>query len=87
VPFFGDIPVLGALFRSKRFQNKETELVVFVTPRAVDKNSAEQEQNMGRVMERLDKAPRVGTPDLAAVPLGGGSVSTGIGSDALPSLR
>jgi pilus assembly protein CpaC len=32
VPFLGDIPVLGALFRSKRFQHNETELVVFVIP-------------------------------------------------------
>lgn len=32
VPFLGDIPILGALFKSKRYQNRETELVVFVTP-------------------------------------------------------
>jgi pilus assembly protein CpaC len=31
-PFLGDIPVLGALFRSTRFQKQETELVVIVTP-------------------------------------------------------
>lgn len=35
VPFLGDLPILGPLFRSKRYQNKETELVVFVTPRIV----------------------------------------------------
>jgi pilus assembly protein CpaC len=32
----GDIPVLGALFRSVRYQRKETELVVLVTPRLVE---------------------------------------------------
>jgi pilus assembly protein CpaC len=32
VPFLGDIPVLGALFRSTRFQRQETELVIIVTP-------------------------------------------------------
>ncbi|MEO1767794.1 type II and III secretion system protein family protein [Thiobacter aerophilum] len=32
VPFLGDIPILGALFKSKRYQKRETELVVFVTP-------------------------------------------------------
>ena len=32
VPWLGDIPILGALFRSNKFQNKETELVVIVTP-------------------------------------------------------
>jgi len=31
-PFLGDIPVLGALFRSTKFQRHETELVVIVTP-------------------------------------------------------
>jgi pilus assembly protein CpaC len=34
-PVFGDIPVLGALFRSVQFQRNETELVMIVTPRIV----------------------------------------------------
>jgi pilus assembly protein CpaC len=68
VPFIGDIPVLGALFRSKRFQNNETELVVFVTPVAVDKNTFEQEASMAQATTRLGSVPRVGTPDLDAVP-------------------
>lgn len=35
VPVLGQIPVLGALFRSTEFQRRETELVVIVTPRLV----------------------------------------------------
>jgi pilus assembly protein CpaC len=35
LPFFGDIPVLGALFRSTQFEKNETELVMIVTPRLV----------------------------------------------------
>jgi pilus assembly protein CpaC len=31
-PFLGDVPVLGALFRSQRFQRNETELVILITP-------------------------------------------------------
>ena len=31
-PLLGDIPVLGQLFRSKRFDARETELVITVTP-------------------------------------------------------
>jgi len=31
-PFLGDLPVLGALFRSTNFRREETELVVIVTP-------------------------------------------------------
>ncbi len=35
VPWIGDVPVLGALFRSSRYKNFETELVIIVTPRLV----------------------------------------------------
>ncbi len=31
-PWLGDVPVLGALFRSSNFQKDETELVIVVTP-------------------------------------------------------
>jgi pilus assembly protein CpaC len=31
-PGLGDLPVLGALFRSQEFVNNETELVIIVTP-------------------------------------------------------
>ena len=31
-PGLGDIPVLGALFKSDRFQRAESELVIIVTP-------------------------------------------------------
>lgn len=31
-PFLGDIPILGALFRSNGFRRSETELVIVVTP-------------------------------------------------------
>ena len=34
-PILGDIPILGALFKSKSFQNNETELVIIVTPHLV----------------------------------------------------
>ncbi|MHB2169170.1 type II and III secretion system protein family protein [Alsobacter sp. R-9] len=32
LPWLGSVPVLGALFRSQAFQQKDTELVVIVTP-------------------------------------------------------
>jgi pilus assembly protein CpaC len=35
VPLLGDIPILGALFRSPRFQNNETELVFLITVKLV----------------------------------------------------
>jgi pilus assembly protein CpaC len=35
IPLLGDIPVIGALFRSTRFQNNETELLFLVTVKLV----------------------------------------------------
>ena len=34
-PILGDIPILGALFRSSEFQNDKTELLFVITPRLV----------------------------------------------------
>jgi pilus assembly protein CpaC len=36
IPGLGDLPVLGPLFRSVRYQNKETELVILVTANLVE---------------------------------------------------
>ncbi|MFD1341178.1 type II and III secretion system protein family protein [Litorisediminicola beolgyonensis] len=35
VPWLGQLPILGALFRSSGFQKRETDLVILVTPRLV----------------------------------------------------
>ncbi len=35
VPALGDLPVLGRLFKSRAFRDRQTELVVFITPRFV----------------------------------------------------
>jgi pilus assembly protein CpaC len=35
VPWIGSVPVLGALFSSKSYQQQETDLVIIVTPRLV----------------------------------------------------
>jgi pilus assembly protein CpaC len=35
VPWVGSVPVLGALFRSAAYQQKETDLVIIVTPRLI----------------------------------------------------
>jgi len=33
IPVLGDLPIIGALFKSKRFERNETELAIFMTPR------------------------------------------------------
>lgn len=35
LPWLGDVPILGSLFKSSSFQKQDTELVVIVTPRLV----------------------------------------------------
>ena len=55
LPFIGDVPILGALFRSKRYQNKETELVVFVTPSVVDSHSPGLVDRVNRTNARLQR--------------------------------
>lgn len=39
IPVLGDLPVIGALFRSSNYRNKKSELVIFVTPSIYDAKS------------------------------------------------
>lgn len=45
-PVLGDIPILGALFRSVRYQRRQTELVVLVTPRLVEPMDPDEVTNL-----------------------------------------
>ena len=36
VPFFGDLPLVGVLFRQNTTTSNKTELLVFITPRIVN---------------------------------------------------
>jgi type IV pilus assembly protein PilQ len=36
VPFLGDLPIIGALFRSSSTQNNRSEVIILVTPRIID---------------------------------------------------
>ena len=38
VPFFGDLPVLGNLFKKRSSQNDKQELLIFITPRIMDES-------------------------------------------------
>jgi pilus assembly protein CpaC len=40
-PFLGDLPILGALFRSTSYKRSETELVIIVTPYLVRPTSGQ----------------------------------------------
>jgi pilus assembly protein CpaC len=42
LPWIGEVPVLGSLFRSASFQKRETDLVIIVTPRLVQPTRPDQ---------------------------------------------
>ncbi len=46
VPGIGDVPILGALFRSVQFQRSQTELVILVTPEIVAPLDAHQKVSL-----------------------------------------
>ena len=35
LPILGDIPIIGGLFRSEKFERGESELIILITPRIV----------------------------------------------------
>jgi type IV pilus assembly protein PilQ len=39
VPFFGDLPVIGWFFKSRRENDDRTEILVFITPKITNKAS------------------------------------------------
>src|SRR5690349_16417442 len=51
IPVLGDIPILGALFRSTRFQNNETELLFLVTVKLVNADSPGAGPDPRRLMD------------------------------------
>ncbi len=54
-PVLGDIPILGAIFRSSSFQKRETELIIIVTPHLVKPfDMAKQTLPTGQYIEPND---------------------------------
>jgi pilus assembly protein CpaC len=71
VPFLGDIPVLGQLFRSRAYEKDQTELVVMVTPTIVRRDSTGVSEGLPSLVEPYigpnpkplpNPAPYVGSP-------------------------
>jgi pilus assembly protein CpaC len=82
IPGIKDVPVLGALFRSRDFQNEETELVVIVTPYLVDPTDPQgfRDPDRGFVMAQDARTMLFGKiNDVYAVP--------GSGVDKVPAPK
>lgn len=54
VPGMGDVPILSALFRSKKFQNNETELAIFVRPVVVSSDNDDMQKRVMRSQAIVD---------------------------------
>lgn len=65
LPWLQNIPVLGALFASRRYQQRETELAIFVTPKIVSQSEPALLDRVQRGRDVLQTAfpepPRLGT--------------------------
>ena len=57
LPALGELPVLGRLFRSRAFRDRQTELVVFVTPRFADAEPPGAAATAPSPVERLRSEP------------------------------
>ncbi len=61
VPFFGDIPIIGELFKSRENSKTTTELIAFITPHVVDNPDALAEfsetdtQRLDEISKPLDQ--------------------------------
>ncbi len=55
VPFLGDIPVIGWLFRGERTSSTKTNLIVFITPKIVRDSAQMKELVVNEVRNRKDR--------------------------------
>src|SRR6185436_3504278 len=62
LPWLGDVPILGSLFKSSSYQKHDTELVVIVTPRLVQPNAPNQ-----LVASPLDQTQPANDPEFFAL--------------------
>ena len=61
VPLLGDVPVLGRLFRSDAFQNRRTDLVIFVTPDVITPLSNDNRALIQKARDIGNRVPPVET--------------------------
>jgi Flp pilus assembly secretin CpaC len=69
VPYLGDMPFLGALFRNTSYQNQESDLIMSVTPQIVQPLPANGRVNLptehGPMTERSVRTKAVYPPDVS----------------------
>lgn len=56
VPFIGQIPILGELFKSRHFQKRDSELLIYVTPRLISSGNEEKKMALEEMKRKFDLA-------------------------------
>ncbi len=93
LPMVGEVPILGALFRSDRFQRNETELVIIITPylvRPAESARVLTTPNQGFVppndVERILLLRQTGRASASAAPAGAPRPAAGRGLSGNPGF-
>lgn len=56
LPGLGNLPVIGKLFKSRRFHNRETEMVVLITPRLAEADGRLPDARADALQQRVSEA-------------------------------
>ena len=82
VPVLGDIPLLGSLFRSRKLEETQTELVIFVTPHILSQTGHLSEEQEKVLRERFLEGGAKGAPPGAPAPAAPSSSAPSSAGDA-----
>ncbi len=55
IPAIGDLPIIGELFKSRSFQDKKSEMIVFITPRIVEPGTSSQSDDIERIRKKFEE--------------------------------
>jgi len=59
VPFLGDIPILGELFKSRDFKDKKSELLILVTPQIITVDHDSHQNRLKKAQELIGEAEQL----------------------------
>ncbi|TVQ80404.1 MAG: type II secretion system protein GspD [Bradymonadales bacterium] len=71
VPFLGDIPILGWLFKSRRTENQKVNLLLFITPHIIRDTGDMNDVFFRKLSERNDFLKRIGVDEMPRIPFSG----------------
>ena len=69
VPYLKDVPLLGSLFKTQKYGNTKTELVLMIVPYIIETDAQAEEltRSLSQRFELLE-LPQTGQPPVQAVP-------------------